>query len=136
MLSSKLVLPERYGPHNATTRCAPLPGLPPVMVSDLMSFMTTSSFCAVICARKLRTVVATDLGRSEALSWKSFHPGWGESIHRRGRIFYGSGKRATGSLNAATGLFQQVRRSGVGDPKGWALAERRALDDRQALRLE
>src|SRR4030081_1775278 len=43
MLSSRLVLPERYGPHSATTRCAPLPGLPPVMVSDLMSFMTTSS---------------------------------------------------------------------------------------------
>src|SRR5467141_4033128 len=43
MLSSRLVLPERYGPHSATTRCAPLPGLPPVMVSDLISFMTTSS---------------------------------------------------------------------------------------------
>src|SRR5260221_12893380 len=43
MLSRRLVLPERYGPHSATTRCAPLPGLPPVMVSDLMSFMTTSS---------------------------------------------------------------------------------------------
>src|SRR5829696_732792 len=43
MLSSRLVLPERYGPHSATTRCAPLPGLPPVIVSDLVSFMTTSS---------------------------------------------------------------------------------------------
>src|SRR5260370_14572157 len=43
MLSRRLVWPERYGPHSATTRCAPLPGLPPVMLSDLMSFMTTSS---------------------------------------------------------------------------------------------
>src|SRR6266850_2672340 len=43
MLSSREVLPERYGPHSATTRCAPLPGLPPVMVSDLISFMTVSS---------------------------------------------------------------------------------------------
>src|SRR5262247_3883428 len=39
MLSRRLVLPERYGPHSATTRCAPLPGLPPGIVSDLMSFM-------------------------------------------------------------------------------------------------
>src|SRR5260370_37654461 len=43
MLSSRLVLPERYGPHSATTRCAPLPGLPPVIGSDLISFMTMSS---------------------------------------------------------------------------------------------
>src|SRR5262245_11378142 len=47
MLSSRLVLPERYGPHSATTRCAPLPGLPPGMVSDFMSAMTTSSFLRV-----------------------------------------------------------------------------------------
>src|SRR5262245_52289730 len=86
MLSSRLVLPERYGPHSATTRCAPLPGLPPGMVSDLMSFMTTSSLLRVYGACKLRTVVATELGRSEALSWESFHPGLGESIHRRGKI--------------------------------------------------
>src|SRR5579872_6752758 len=46
MLSSREVLPERYGPHSATTRCAPLPGLPPVMVSVFMSAMTTPSFCA------------------------------------------------------------------------------------------
>src|SRR5215471_14615235 len=56
MLSSREVLPERYGPHSATTRCAPLPGLPPVMVSVLMSFMTTSSLSArIACAEKLRT---------------------------------------------------------------------------------
>src|SRR5581483_2578816 len=46
MLSSRDVLPERYGPHSATTRCAPLPGLPPVMVSVFGLAMTTSSFFA------------------------------------------------------------------------------------------
>src|SRR6266404_4298798 len=45
MLSSRLVLPERYGPHNATTRCAPLPALPPVMMVSvfiLLSMVKTS----------------------------------------------------------------------------------------------
>src|SRR5436190_3505483 len=45
-LSSRLVLPERYGPHSATTRCAPLPGLPLRMVPVFRSVMTTSSFSA------------------------------------------------------------------------------------------
>src|SRR5881394_3145559 len=80
MLSRRLVLPERYGPHSATTRCAPLPGLPPVMVSDLMSAMTTSSCWRGLLRTKAPDVVATELGRSEVLSWKSFHPGLGESI--------------------------------------------------------
>src|SRR4029453_727024 len=84
MLSSREVLPERYGPHSATTRCAPLPGLPPVMVSDLMSAMTTSSCLRVLLRTKAPDVVATELGRSEVLSWKSFHPGLGESIRRCG----------------------------------------------------
>src|SRR5215211_5547461 len=52
MLSSRLVLPDRYGPHSATTRCAPLPGLPPVIVSDLMSAMTTSSCLRVLLRTK------------------------------------------------------------------------------------
>src|SRR4029450_2571159 len=80
MLSSREVLPERYGPHSATTRCAPLPGLPPVMVSDLMSAMTTSSFLRGRLRIKAPDGVATERGRSEVLSWKSFHPGLGESI--------------------------------------------------------
>src|SRR5882757_6238266 len=68
MLSSSEVLPERYGPHSATTRCAPLPGLPPGIVSVLMSFMTTSSVLRRSCAEKLRTLIAPELyGRSEAL---------------------------------------------------------------------
>src|SRR5689334_15405430 len=86
MLSSRLVLPERYGPHSATTRCAPLPGLPPGMVSDLMSAMTTSSCLRVLLRTKAPDVVATELGRSEVLSWKSFHPGQEESMRRRGKI--------------------------------------------------
>src|SRR4030095_2579816 len=86
MLSSRLVLPERYGPHSATTRCAPLPGLPPVMVSDLMSAMTTSSCWRGLLRTKAQEVVATELGRSEVLSWKSFHPGVGESMRGRGKI--------------------------------------------------
>src|SRR3954470_11775087 len=90
MLSSRLVLPERYGPHSATTRCAPLPGLPPVMVSDLMSAMTTSSWLRVLLRTKAPDVVATELGRSEVLSWKSFNSGLGESIRR-----CGEGRRAT-----------------------------------------
>src|SRR6185503_1602688 len=85
MLSSRDVLPERYGPHSATTRCAPLPGLPPVMVSDLMSFMTTSSFLRVrLRQRSSGRWVAAEHVRSEALSWKSFHSGLGESIRRCG----------------------------------------------------
>src|SRR4030095_2491814 len=94
MLSSREVLPERYGPHSATTRCAPLPGLPPVMVSDLMSAMPPSSCWRGLLRTKAPDVVATELGRSEVLSWKSFHPGVGESMRGRGKIhFAGSRKR-------------------------------------------
>src|SRR5262249_46694592 len=85
MLSSRLVLPERYGPHSATTRCAPLPGLPRGMVSDLMSSMdNVLPFAARAPPPEGsgRWMVATELGRSEALSGKSFHPDDGESIHR------------------------------------------------------
>src|SRR5215213_7000607 len=84
MLSSREVLPDRYGPHSATTRCAPLPGLPPVMVSDLMSAMTTSSCWRGLLRTKAPDGVATERGRSEVLSLKSFHPGLGESIRRCG----------------------------------------------------
>src|SRR5260221_3690180 len=76
MLSSSDVLPERYGPHSATTRCAPLPGLPPVMFSLLMSFMTTSSRSArMACAEKLRTVWSHPNSAAGAmhLSKKCFH---------------------------------------------------------------
>src|SRR5687768_14916508 len=69
MLSSRLVLPERYGPHSATTRCAPLPGLPPVMVSDLMSFMTTSSLPRVRLRMK-----APDGGRCRTRPERSLVP--------------------------------------------------------------
>src|SRR4029450_753189 len=86
MLSSREVLPGRYAPHSPTTRCAPLPGLPPVMVSDLMSAMTTSSCWRGLLRTKAPDVVATELGRSEVLSWKSFHPGVGESMRGRGKI--------------------------------------------------
>src|SRR5215472_14319781 len=90
MLSSRLVLPERYGPHSATTRCAPLPGLPPGMVSDLMSFMTTSSLSRVRAARKLRTMGRYGTRRSEALSEKSFHSDDGESMRGQGKILRGA----------------------------------------------
>src|SRR5262250_3326305 len=89
MLSSRLVLPERYGPHSATTRCAPLPGLPPGMVSDLMSFMdNVLPFAARVPPPESsgRWMVATELGRSEALSGKSFHPDDGESIGGTGEV--------------------------------------------------
>src|SRR6185369_1800032 len=82
MLSSRDVLPERYGPHSATTRCAPLPGLPPVMVSVLMSFMTTSSLSArMACAEKLRTLWSHPNSAAGAICRrKCFHSGQGESI--------------------------------------------------------
>src|SRR5205807_10532231 len=85
MLSSREVLPERYGPHSATTRCAPLPGLPPVMVSVLMSFMTTSSRSArMACAEKLRTLWSHPNSAAGAmhLSKKCFHSGQGESMFK------------------------------------------------------
>src|SRR5688500_16199317 len=45
-------------------------------------------------------------------------------------------QRAAGPLNAAAGLFQQVRRRGVRDAEGRALAEGRSLDDRETLGFE
>src|SRR5947209_2233514 len=90
MLSRRLVLPERYGPHSATTRCAPLPGLPPVMVSVLMSFMTTSSLLRRSCAEKLRTMWShpnSTAGAKPFCRSKCFHSEQGESIGERGKIF-------------------------------------------------
>jgi hypothetical protein len=55
-----------------------------VMVSDLMSAMTTSSCWRGLLRTKAPDGVATERGRSEVLSWKSFHPGWGESIRQCG----------------------------------------------------
>jgi hypothetical protein len=50
--------------------------------------MTTSSCWRGLLRTKAPDVVATELGRSEVLSWKSFHPGVGESMRGRGKILF------------------------------------------------
>jgi hypothetical protein len=58
-----------------------------VIVSVLMSFMTTSSLSRALAPQESSgRWVATDLGRSEALSEKSFHSDDGESMSARGKI--------------------------------------------------